>query len=190
MGRWEPNARGRLEVAALELYAERGYDQTTVAAIAERAGLTERTFFRHFTDKREVLFGSGMVLEELLTRSVAEAPAGATPYEVVAGALEATATMLEERREIAPRRQAVIDAHPELRERELGKMTSWAAALTSALGERGVEPRLAGLVAQTGITVFRVSFETWARGGATGDLAAIVRESFAELRSATVTSLR
>lgn len=188
MGRWEPDARGRLEMAALELYAEHGYDQTTVAAIAERAGLSERTFFRHFSDKREVLFSRGTVLEDLLTASVADAPADATPYDVVAAALEATATLLEGRREIAPRRQAVIDAHPELRERELGKMTSWAAALTSALGERGVEPRLAGLVAQTGIAVFRVSFEAWARGGATEDLAEILRDSFAELRSATVTS--
>ena len=190
MGRWEPDARGRLEMAALELYAEHGYDQTTVAAIAERAGLTERTFFRHFSDKREVLFSRGTVLEELLTaRSPTRRPTRrrTTSWR---GALEATATLLEGRREIAPRRQAVIDAHPELRERELGKMTSWAAALTSALGERGVEPRLAGLVAQTGIAVFRVSFETWARGGATDDLAEIVRYSFAELRSATVTPSR
>ena len=184
MGRWEPDARGRLEMAALELYAERGYDQTTVAAIAERAGLTERTFFRHFTDKREVLFGSGMVLEELLTRSVAGAPTDASAYDVVAGALVEAATVLRGRAPIATKRQAVIDAHHELRERELGKMSSWAAALAGALGERGVEPRQAGLVAQTGIAIFRVAFETWARGGAEEDLTASVRDSFADLRAA------
>ncbi len=185
MGRWEPNARGRLEMAALELYAERGYDQTTVAAIAERAGLTERTFFRHFTDKREVLFGSGMVLEELLVRAVAEAPTDATPYDVVAGALVEAAGVLAGRAPIAARRQAVIDAHPELRERELGKMASWATALVGALGERGVDPRLAGLVSQTGIAIFRVAFETWARGGASEDLTALVRDSFVQLKAAT-----
>ncbi|GAA1767734.1 TetR/AcrR family transcriptional regulator [Nocardioides hankookensis] len=190
MGRWEPNARGRLEVAALELYAERGYDQTTVAAIAERAGLSERTFFRHFTDKREVLFGSGMVLEEMLTDSVAGGAAEASPYDLVAAALEQAAELLDGRRPIVTRRQAVIDAHPELRERELGKMTSWADALMTALMARGVEERLACLVAQTGIAVFRVSFEGWARGGATEELPAIVHTSFADLRSATVTPSR
>ncbi|MER7370487.1 helix-turn-helix domain-containing protein, partial [Nonomuraea wenchangensis] len=79
MGRWEPNARGRLEEAALELYGERGYEQTTVAEIARRAGLTERTFFRHFADKREVLFGGGTLLEERLTAAVAAAPDSAGP---------------------------------------------------------------------------------------------------------------
>ena len=74
MGRWEPNARGRLEQAAMELYLERGFDQTTVAEIAERAGLTERTFFRHFADKREVLFAGAGALQELLVSAVAGAP--------------------------------------------------------------------------------------------------------------------
>jgi AcrR family transcriptional regulator len=186
MGRWEPNARGRLEEAALELYAERGYDQTTVAQIAERAGLTERTFYRHFTDKREVLFAGGAVLEEALVTAVREAPAGAAPYDVVATALEGAASFLgSERRTVAPRRQAVIDAHPELQERELGKMSSWGRALTDALAERGVEPHTAGLVAQTGIAVFRVSFETWVRDPEGPDLADVLRTSFAELRAAT-----
>jgi AcrR family transcriptional regulator len=185
MGRWEPNARGRLEVAALELYAERGFDQTTVAQIAERAGLTERTFFRHFADKREVLFGGGTVIEELLVRAVADAPAEATPYDVVATALQEAAVVLEGRREIAPRRQAVIDAHPELQERELGKLSSWAGALATALGERGVEPRLAGLVAQTGLAVFRVAFEAWVGDVDADPLTVVLSRSFEELRGAT-----
>jgi AcrR family transcriptional regulator len=184
VGRWEPNARGRLEEAALELFAERGYDQTTVAAIAERAGLTERTFFRHFADKREVLFAGGRVLEELLVNAVAEAPAETSAYDVVAGALGQVAAILNERRELAPRRQAVIDAHPELQERELGKLSSWAVALGGALQERGDEPRLAGLVAQTGVAVFRAGFETWVADTDGQDLTAIVRDSFADLRAA------
>ena len=184
MGRWEPNARGRLEEAALELFAERGYDQTTVAAIAERAGLTERTFFRHFTDKREVLFAGGPVLEELLVTAVAEAPAEKPAYDVVAGALGQLAAILNERRELAPRRQVVIDAHAELRERELGKLASWADALSRALQERGEDPRLAGLVAQTGVAVFRSAFESWVVDAGNQDLTAILRDSFAELRVA------
>ncbi|KQW53490.1 TetR family transcriptional regulator [Nocardioides sp. Root1257] len=184
MGRWEPNARGRLEEAALELYLERGYAQTTVAAIAERAGLTERTFFRHFADKREVLFGGGMVIEDLLVRAVADAPADATPYDVVATALQEAAVVLEGRREVAPRRQAVIDAHPELQERELGKLSSWAASLTRALVERDVEPRLAGLVAQTGLAVFRVAFETWVADVDAAPLTEVLSRSFEELRGA------
>jgi AcrR family transcriptional regulator len=185
VGRWEPNARGRLEEAALDLFAERGYDQTTVAQIAERAGLTERTFFRHFADKREVLFGGGAVLEEALTTAVREAPAGATPYDVVAEALGRAAGFLdEERRERAPRRQAVIEAHAELRERELGKMLAWAATLAAGLEERGVEPRLAGLIAETGIAVFRTAFAAWVADTDAHDLGALLRDAFADLRAA------
>ncbi len=185
MGRWEPNARGRLEEAALELFAEHGYDQTTVAQIAERAGLTERTFFRHFADKREVLFGGGPVLEDALTTAVREAPAEATPYDVVAGALGRAAAFLDdERRERAPLRQAVIEAHAELRERELGKMLAWAAALAAGLEERGVEPRLAGLIAEAGVAVFRAAVATWVADTEAHDLGDLLRDSFADLRAA------
>ncbi|MFD9129671.1 TetR/AcrR family transcriptional regulator, partial [Kitasatospora sp. NPDC059571] len=83
MGRWEPNARGRLAEAALGLYGERGYEQTTVAEIAERAGLTERTFFRHYADKREVLFDGSGVLQELFAAAVAGAPESAAPIDAV-----------------------------------------------------------------------------------------------------------
>src|SRR5580692_6353384 len=111
MSRWEPDARGRLEKAAMDLYSERGFDQTTVADIAERAGLTERTFFRHFTDKREVLFWGAKMLEEFLLERVVSAPASAAPMEIVTSALEATSTLFEERREFARKRQALIVAH-------------------------------------------------------------------------------
>src|SRR5580698_10509210 len=111
MGRWEPNARGRLEVAALALYSERGFEQTTVAEIAKRAGLTERTFFRHFADKREVLFGASSSLQDLLVNTVTEAPDAATPIDAVAAALRAAATLLGERRSYSRQRQGIIRAN-------------------------------------------------------------------------------
>src|SRR5580700_6641671 len=107
MGRWQPDSRGRLQEAALALYSERGFDQTTAAEIAARAGLTERTFFRHFNDKREVLFGGSEILRERIVVGVAEAPAGHTPLEAVACGLDAAAAMLDEgRRDLAAQRQA------------------------------------------------------------------------------------
>src|SRR5207245_6633081 len=113
MTRWGPDAKGRLMQSALELYAKRGYDQTTVAEIAQRAGLTERTFFRHFTDKREVLFGGSEVLRELLVDRIAAAPPSVPPVQAVTDALAAAGAMMQGRREHSVLRQAVIDANPE-----------------------------------------------------------------------------
>src|ERR1700716_4098264 len=113
VGRWEPNARGRLERAALQLYVERGFEQTTVAEIARQAGLTERTFFRHFADKREALFWGAGALRELVARTVAGAPESAPPIDAVAAALEAAGAVLQERREFARQRQTIIAATPE-----------------------------------------------------------------------------
>src|ERR1700678_875792 len=110
MGRWEPDARGRLMQAAMELYGERGFDNTTVAEIATRAGLTERTFFRHFADKREVLFAGAHLLEELLVDKVADAPDSVAPIDAVGTALEAAGALLQQRREYARQRQAIIAA--------------------------------------------------------------------------------
>jgi AcrR family transcriptional regulator len=101
MTRWEPNGRGRLELAALALYGERGFENTTVAEIAARAGLTERTFFRHFADKREVLFSGADALQELLVSNVAAAPESVAPLDAVGAALEAAGALLEQRREYA-----------------------------------------------------------------------------------------
>src|ERR1700679_1264774 len=106
MSRWEPNARGRLEQAALELYQERGYERTTAAEIAKRAGLTERTFFRHYADKREVLFGGAGALQELMVKALADAPESASPIEAVAAAINAAGAALQQRRELAAQRQA------------------------------------------------------------------------------------
>src|ERR1035438_9758523 len=126
MGRWEPNARGRLMQAAMELYVERGFEQTTVAEIARRAGLTERTFFRYFADKREVLFWGSGALQEALVDALASAPESAAPIDAIAAALEVTGEIFKDRHEGARQRQAIIAGHAYLRERELIKLASLA----------------------------------------------------------------
>ncbi|MEU7405322.1 helix-turn-helix domain-containing protein [Streptomyces sp. NPDC044948] len=183
MGRWEPNARGRLERAALELYVERGYEQTPVAEITRRAGLTERTFFRHFADKREVLFGGSGGLEELCVGAVAAAPPAATPMEAVAAALDAAAGVFEERGDLVLQRQGVIDANAELRERELIKLASLAGALADALDRRGVDAMTAQLTAETAIAVLKVAFRRWVDGGRDKPLRSLLAECFDVLRS-------
>ncbi|MER5471107.1 TetR family transcriptional regulator [Streptomyces sp. NPDC002685] len=185
MGRWEPNARGRLERAALELYVERGFERTSVAEIAERAGLTERTFFRHYADKREVLFAGSSALQELLVGAVARAPEPATPMEAVAAALAAAAGVLQERQEHARRRQAVIDANAELQERELIKLASLAAALADALRQRGVDDASASLAAEVGIAIFKIAFRRWVERTEDKDLSRFIEESLAGLKAVT-----
>ena len=140
MARWEPDSRGRLEQAALALYGERGFDNTTVAEIAERAGLTERTFFRHFADKREVLFWGAGALQELLVNTVADAPDSAAPLDAIVAAFETAGTVLQGRREYARQRQAVITANAEFQERELIKLASLAAAVAGRCA--GAESRI------------------------------------------------
>jgi AcrR family transcriptional regulator len=185
MVRWEPDARGRLERAAMELYGERGFEQTTVAEIAERAGLTERTFFRHFADKREVLFVGAGALQELLVNAVVDAPNGASPIDAVGAALQAAGTLLQQRRDYSRRRQAVIAASAELRERELIKLASLAAAIAEALRRRGVGEPAASLTAQAGIAVFRIAFERWVQEHEARDLPRLMRDSLDELKAVT-----
>ena len=185
MGRWQPDSRGRLEQAALALYGERGFENTTVAEIAARAGLTERTFFRYFADKREVLFWGASALQELLVSAVAGAPGSAAPMEAVAVALEAAGALLQERRESARQRQAVIAANTELRERELIKLASLASALGDALRRRGVGGPAASLSAEAGIAVFKVAFERWVDESDQPDLPQLIRGSLDELRAVT-----
>jgi AcrR family transcriptional regulator len=181
MARWEPDSRGRLEQAALELFAEQGFERTTVAEIAARAGVTERTFFRHFTDKREVLFSGADVLRGELTGSVTAAPPSASPLEIVASAIESIGGLLQTRAERAQLRQQVIAANPELQERELVKLASLATTLTAALVERGVADLTARLSAEAGLAVLKVAFERWTEGGGRGDLQRIIRDHFEEL---------
>lgn len=163
MGRWEPNARERLVDAAMELFQERGYARTTVEEIAARAGLTERTFFRYYTDKREVLFSGSKGLEELLVATIASAPLEKTPFEAVLLALESTSSFFEGRREFAGKRHLLIEAHPELRERELNKMSSLATAIGETLRKRGSAETEANLAAEVGIVIFKLAFEAWVK---------------------------
>lgn len=185
MVRWQPNARGRLEQAALELYAERGFDRTTVAEIAERAGLTERTFFRYFDDKREVLFWGQAAMSELMVNSVAAAPGSASPMEAVGMAVLAVGETFDGRRDRARERQAVVAATPGLQERELMKLATLAGALTEALRARGVAETTARLAAESGVTVFKIAFERWIDGDGSAELPEIIRGLLDDLGSLT-----
>lgn len=185
MPRWEPDSRGRLEQAALALYGERGFENTTVAEIAERAGVTERTFFRYFADKREVLFGGAGLLQELLVNAAVSAPDSAAPIDAVAVALESVGALFQERREGSRQRQAVIAASTELRERELIKLASLASALADALRRRGATDPAATLAAEAGIAVFRVAFERWVDESNQQHLSQLMRGSLDELKAVT-----
>jgi AcrR family transcriptional regulator len=185
MGRWQPGSRGRLAHAALELYGERGFEQTTVAEIAKRAGLTERTFFRHFGDKREVLFAGSDALQELLVGTVAAASPSLAPIAAVAAGLEAIAAVLEPGRDFSRERQAIIAANPELQERELIKLATLASALAGVLRRRGVAEPAASLTAEAGIAVFKIAFERWIDETNERDLARLIREALDELRAVT-----
>ena len=179
MSRWQPNARGRLRQAAFELYGEHGFDQTTVTQIAERAGLTERTFYRHFSDKREVVF-SGEV-HKVLVSALADAPASMTAIEAVTAALDAVGAVLDERRDMTRRRQAVIAANASLQEREQIKYATLAADLAEALRGRGIQPSSAHLAADAGVAVFRAAFERWIDEHEHRDFGRLVRDTLDEL---------
>jgi AcrR family transcriptional regulator len=183
MGRWEPDAESRLRAAALDLFEELGYEQTSVAAIAERAGLTARTFFRYFTDKREVLFKGSERLQETMLAALNQAPASVSAMDAIAIALTgAEAVFDDDRRQFARRRSTVIAANADLRERELIKMATLSAALTQALRERGVDALDANLAATTGIAVFRVVFAQWVSASEQRRYGEVVKESLVRLR--------
>ena len=185
MGRWEPNAHARLQQAAMELFHERGYDRTTVEEIAARAGLTERTFFRYFSDKREVLFSSSKDLQALIIEAIAAAPAAVPPLHAVVAALEDTAPFFENRRAHARKRQALVTEHAELRERELIKLATLAAAVAESLRRRGVAKAAASLIAETGLAIFKSAFERWVEDAKGHDLSHHIRGALAELRLVT-----
>jgi AcrR family transcriptional regulator len=185
MARWEPDAAGRLREAAMALYTEQGFERTTVAELADRAGVTARTFFRHFADKREVLFAGSEELEQRMVDALAAAPQSASPMDAIAAALLTVAELFADRRDYSRRRQAVIAATPELRERELIKMASLATAFAGALQQRGVAPAVASLAAETGVAVFRVAFERWVAGPDDAELAEVMRATLADLAGLT-----
>lgn len=185
MSRWAPGSKGRLEEAALELFSERGYEGTTVADIAARAGLTKRTFFRYFADKREVLFSGSEILEETMIKGVLDAPADASPLDAVAAGLDASAAVFEQIPDRAGKRQALLDANPELRERERAKLAHLSAAVAAALRKRGVADPAAGLAADAGMSILRVAFERWTTDPHGQDLRKLLRDALAELRSVT-----
>ena len=183
MTRWKPDARGRLVKAALELFREQGFDTTTVAQIAERAGLTERTFFRYYADKREVLFWGGHLLEAMMTDAVAKAPPALLPMATIGLALTTAAEAAPWQVEASRERHAVIYAHAELRERELLKLAGLGATLAKALHARGVKEPAASLAAEAGIAVLKVGFERWISAAKPKPIVHYMHEGLAELQA-------
>jgi AcrR family transcriptional regulator len=188
MGRWQPGARERLVVAAVDLFTEQGYDATTVAQIAERAGVTKSTFFRHFPDKREVLVAGQETLSRLLAEGIADAPASASPLEAVAAGLERAADAMGPlNRELGPRLKAAVAASTELQERDALKIVSLAAAMTAALRARGVPDPTAQLAGELGVMAFKRGYAAWAAGDRDTEngLAPYTRAALEELRAST-----
>jgi AcrR family transcriptional regulator len=183
MARWEGNARGRLERAALDLFKEQGYDRTTVAQIAQRANLTERSFYRWFADKREVLFGGSEDLEKQLVSAIDAAPADTGPLPTLLAAF-ATAPEVFRPREFLQDRSAVIAANPPLQERELIKLTSISEALTAALVHRGCDRQTARLATDVGMAVLRLTTER-CLADERADFAQVLSTSAADLLAIT-----
>ncbi len=166
----------------MELFDECGYEQATVADIAARAGLTARTFFRYFADKREILFAGS---EELAVGLTAALDTTAPPLDAVASALEVVAELIGGDHELSSRRQTIIAAHPDLQERERGKLAAWSDGLAAELGASGVDALTASLAAETGVGVFRVAFDRWVAGPGDTGLPQTLREAFTQLRAVT-----
>lgn len=186
MARWQPNASERLALAALELFAERGYENTTVIDIAQRAGLTKSTFFRHFADKREVLFGDG-TMTGIVAGAIAAAPATATPLEAVAHALDAAGrqAFTLARREFVARRRAVIAANPELQEREALKGLALTASMSGALSLRGVPGLTSRVAAELGALAWKIAYERWSDTTNADEFGEVARRALGELQAAS-----
>ena len=187
MARWEPGARERLVVAAVDLFAEQGYDATTVAQIAERAGVTKSTFFRHFPDKRELLVAGQETLSRLLAEGITDAPADASPLEAVANGLRRAATAMGPmNRELAPRLKAAVAASTELQERDALKSVGLAAAMTAALTARGLPDATAALASELGVLAFKRGYFAWSESDrGDDDPAEFLVAALEELRAAS-----
>jgi AcrR family transcriptional regulator len=185
MSRWKPDAEGRLIKAAVTLFDEQGYDATTVAEIAAAAGLTKRTFFRYFSDKREVLFSGSHELQERWIGGIQAAPPGASPMAAVSAGLDEVAELFADRHPFARMRSRIVAANPELQERELIKLQTLAGAIKVALVDRGLSVNAAILAAQSGVTVFHVAFARWVEQDDPAAFRQLIEESLQQLRSVT-----
>jgi AcrR family transcriptional regulator len=175
MGRWEPDARGRLLDAAVELFTERGYEATTAAQIAERAGLTKTTLFRHFADKREILFQGQESLVAVAQEGVGRAPAGSAAFDVLrAGVLALCAMHGAGRRDLGRRLDAILASSAELQERAFFKRATITAALHEALAARLGDARQAGILADVGVRAYYDGFSSWIAADEDGPLADVV----------------
>lgn len=184
MARWDPDAPGRLQVAAMDLFAERGYDDVTVAEIAERAGLQKRSFFRHYTDKREVLFTGSAGFERTVVDTVRAAPTIMAPIDAVMTALAQGGAALTDWGEPVRQRQRIVASATELRERELIKMDALAAAVADALRPRGVDDVTAALLAQVGVAVFMTAFGQWSKAAGPQDFVSLLDDALTRVRAA------
>ncbi|HEX7305279.1 helix-turn-helix domain-containing protein [Lentzea sp.] len=184
MPRWKPDAAERLETAALELFGEQGFERTTIAEIADRAGLTQRTFFNHFADKREVLFRMGPDLERALVAEISAGDADLPALDTAVRAMGVVADeMLEIRRDAAKRRYSVIAANPELLERELGKNAALTEAIADALNSRGCDPESAFITAAAAMLAQQTALRAWTRPGETRTLRELLQHSVRALRT-------
>ncbi|WP_431245973.1 TetR family transcriptional regulator [Leifsonia xyli] len=185
MGRWQPDAQGRLSRAALELFADPGYEQTTVADIAQRAGVTERTFFRYFADKREVLFAGSPHFQAGVLAGIEAAPSDASALQAATAGVDAAATLLQESGdpEFPRLRAAVIAANPSLQERELLKLATVTSAASRALQARGSSPAEADVAAQAAMAAFHLAFVRWVTSDERLDLRELVAEKVAAFRA-------
>jgi AcrR family transcriptional regulator len=192
MGRWQPGARERLEQAALDLFLEQGFTETTVPQITARAGLTTRTFFRHFADKREVLFAGEEVMPERVARLMAEAPPSLGPMELITGGLAPAAAEIFEGRSLdyLLRRRAAIDAEPALHERELRKLSLMSQALEQGFRDRGVDDLTARLAAEIAVATFRIAVTRWLDQHGNPDLPTTINQTLAAMRHLTNTPSR
>ena len=184
MPRWEPDGVERLQAAAFELFGEQGFERTTVAEIARRAGLTQRTFFNHFADKREVLFGLGSELQHQIVREIAACADTVPPLDAVVRAWQAAAdTMFEERRAAVTRRHEIIDANPGLQERELSKRAALTDAIAAALHARGLDPETALLTASAGMLVQQTAIQRWTQPAESRPLQELLSDALHSLRT-------
>lgn len=183
--RWEPDGAGRLQAAALELFAEQGFERTTVAEIAERAGLTKRSFFNHFADKREVLFSPLSDMQrEIVTREIGLCADSLPPLDaVVCGFQAAASELFEQRRDAVARRADIIGANPELQERELRKRSVLTGAIAAALRARGIDSGAALLSARAGVLVQQTAMERWRQPAENRPLRECLSGALLELRT-------